>query len=161
MNRITDFFKGQSSHKIYLIPIFIVTVILISSFIASSLDKTPSQTAGMGRTINVTEQELKEDYGIVVDFIGVTPMMIGTGEVIDVEMRIINYEKAMKLLGNPDVGPKLVIQKPNAMPMAPEKEMKTTMMYEYMFPNMGNLVQPGDKLRILIGDVQIGPFIAK
>ena len=159
--RFTDILKKQSPRTIYLIPILVVTIILILSVVASSLDKTVSQTAGMGRTTKVSVEELKEKYGIVIDFIGVTPMMTGTGEVIDVEFRILDYEKAMKLIGQPDVLPKLLVEDPNTMPMLPEKEMKTVMMYEYMFPNMGNLVQPGDKLRILIGDIQLGPYIAK
>ncbi len=160
-NRITDFIKSQPSRAIYVVPILIVAAILIFSFVASSLDKTPALTEGMGRTIKVSEVELKEKYGIVIDFIGVTPMMIGTGEVIDVEMRILNFEKAMLLLGDQDINPKLVLEDPNAMPMDPEKAIKSSMMHEYMFPNMGNLVQPGDKLLILIGEVQLGPFISK
>lgn len=148
----------QSSRTVYIVPAIIVVLILAGSLVASLLDKTVAVTAGMGRTTVISEEELAEKYGLKVSFIGVAPMMIGIGDVIDLQFEILDFEKAMVLLGDPSSEPKLLLTAPNSMPMAPEKVVRSSMMFELMYPNMGNLVQPGDDIRILFGDIQLEPI---
>ncbi len=162
ISRFIEYLNTSSSKKIYILPAAIVLIILVVSVVAVNLDKTSNTLAqSMGRKTSISEKELEEQYGMKITFLGVAPMMIGSGEVVDLEIQIVDIAKARKLLDNPANTPKLLLNKPNSMPMVFEKSTLSSMMLEYMYPNMGGAVKPGDTLRVNFGDLQLGPMISK
>ncbi len=161
-NWLSQFLEKYNLKTIYLLPALIVVIILIASTIGGSFDKTVNNLGeAMGRKTVISQQELEKKYGIRINFLGVAPMM-GSGEaIIDLELQILDFNKAKVLIGDPKKPPQLVLSKPNAMPLLPERSTASSMMYEFMFPNMGNVVQPGDILRVNFGNLQVEPIKAK
>lgn len=111
----------------------------------------------------ITAEMLEEEYGIQVTLVGVT----AAGGMVDVRYRIIDPEKAVKLVDPEDgsIMPMVFAQNGTIMLM-PDMHMRTQQLtanrtYFNLIPNTQNAVRRGAIVTVAFGDIALEPMLAK
>lgn len=111
----------------------------------------------------LSAQTLEEEYGVQVSLVAVT----AAGGLVDVRYRIVDSEKAEKLVHEEDgsIMPMVYVYGSDTM-LIPDIHMRTQQlikdrMYFTLIPNSQNAVQRGAVVTIVFGDVALEPVIAK
>ena len=112
----------------------------------------------------ITAETLTEEYGIQVDLIAVT----AAGGLVDLRLKILDIEKARLLLQDSTDMPVLLVGDGNTMLSASQegatqliKSLTDDSPIFLIFPNQGNIVEPGTLVTVQIGDVRLEPLPAQ
>ena len=108
----------------------------------------------------ISIQTLEEEYGIRMSLVAVT----AAGGMVDVRYRIIDPEKAVKLIDETDGGimPMIYVQNSDVMLM-PDMHMRSQKliadrMYFELIPNTQNALTRGSFVTVVFGDVALEPM---
>jgi hypothetical protein len=110
-----------------------------------------------------SDSALEELYGIQVTLVGIT----AAGGIIDFRYRVVDPDKAMQWLKDPKLMPKIVVEDKGVILTHPKDAMndmrdpKAGEVRYMLYPNSGNVVKPGARVSIAIGDAQFGPYTAQ
>ena len=109
----------------------------------------------------ISTQTLEEEYGIRTMLVAVT----AAGGMVDVRYRIVDPEKAAKLVKDGGIMPMVYVQDSDVMLIA-EAHMRTQKliadrMYIDLIPNTQNAVKRGTVVTVAFGDVALEPIEAK
>lgn len=111
----------------------------------------------------ISIQTLEEEYGIRMSLVAVT----AAGGMVDVRYRIIDPEKAVKLIDETDGGimPMIYVQNSDVMLM-PDMHMRSQKliadrMYFELIPNTQNAVTRGSIVTVVFGDMALEPMVTK
>jgi len=98
---------------------------------------------------------------------GIRPKMIAVtagGGIIDFRYKVIDSTKANVTMRNAQKFPRLVIDDTGQV-MNPGInhiiELHDGIGYFLFFPNVGNVVEPGMELSVMVGDTRYGPLVVK
>ena len=155
--RVTSFFR--TNRLIFsVIIILILAVITLSAYISFNLHLSENRL----KPVPITQATLEQKYGLHVQLVATT----AAGGLIDVRLKIIDPQKARMLLGDQAnfpallVGNGVVIRVAEDIASQPIKFEKDAGIY-VLYPNAGNLVQPGSAVTITFGELQVEPIPAK
>lgn len=154
-----------SNRQPYYLTLGILAVIVLSS-VSYQLGVRGGSDHGEEHELPVhviSAQTLEEEYGIQVTLVAVT----AAGGMVDVRYRVIDPEKAVKLV-NPDDGgimPMIFVSGTDTMLM-PDMHMRTQQLtadrtYFTLIPNTQNAVQRGSFVTVAFENVALEPVIAK
>jgi hypothetical protein len=118
----------------------------------------PTQTEAQYLTLS----QLADQYGIQITLISVT----AAGGLVDLRLKVLDPEKARKLVGEPPTMPALV-------PLDSDLKLVTSHMMMHaillkkdavsyaLYPNARGAVKPGGRVSVAFNDVRLEPIIAK
>ena len=110
--------------------------------------------------VSITDAELEEQYGIRVTLVAVT----AAGGMVDLRIKVIDAEKADKLLGNHENMPALIPEgSKRRLGTTGEHRMKlfSGKVYYMLYGNSGGIVQPGTPVSVAFGNLILPPIPAK
>ena len=154
-NAVTD----NPQRKKYLIPTFLLAVVLLAGFLAYRAQQRPDAVV----LSTISQSVLEEQYGLRVNLVAVT----AAGGLVDVRLKMVDGEKARILLQDPDNFPSLWIAEGNVSLDVPEENRTQQINFEddgnlfVMFPNGRGMVKPGTPVTIRFGSTQVEPIPAK
>lgn len=149
-------------------PIFIIigavfiTVILAFFFGANapgSAEKNPLGRS-FGAAQMISARELEELYGVRVTLIGVT----AGGGLVDLRFKILDAQKAMRLLEDHDNMPALIPEGSDVrlgIPGVHGAEYQTGRVYYMLYGNANGIVQPGKPVSVAFGNIVLEPINAQ
>ena len=112
----------------------------------------------------LSAQTLAEKYGVQVNLIAVT----AGGGLVDLRLKILDAEKAKLLLQEPTDVPVLHIGEDEALLTAPEDstgQLLNSLQDDgnvfLMYPNVGNVLQPGTLVTVQFGEISLEPLPAQ
>jgi hypothetical protein len=138
---------------LFLSVIFLTTINAISPTQPQSLTSTKEI---------ISQQTLASEYGVEVKLIAVT----AAGGMIDLRLALTDGEKARSLLSDQANFPKILTSDGTVL-QASQDIASQGIKFEngnhiYIFyPNVQNVVKPGDSVSILFGDIQVEPIETK
>jgi len=105
---------------------------------------------------------LQDRHGIRVTRLGLT----NVNSAVDFQYMVTDVDKAMAWLHDEELMPTLVDEDSGMQMHHPPSMMhmpnpKVGRVYHMLMPNMGNAVKRGDRVSVVIGDLQLGPIIAQ
>lgn len=155
----------QMRQSRFFLPAMMLATILIGFFsyqIGVQSVKAHDSEHPLPETI-ISAQTLEEEYGIQMYLVAVT----AAGGMVDVRYRIIDPDKAAKLVDPEDGGimPMVYVQNGDIMLM-PDMHMRKQQliadrMYFTLIPNTRNVVHRGTIVTVSFGNVALEPMIAK
>ena len=147
-----------SAKRILVFTSIFTALLLIAGYAVNAMRTPQGDTLPPG-IVSISHKSLEEKYGLRVNLVAVT----GAGGFVDVRLKILNGEKAQPLLQGPDNFPSLFIDS-NTILGAPKETKEQEIRFEdngslfIMFPNAGNAVKPGTRVRIMFGDIALEPM---
>jgi hypothetical protein len=119
-------------------------------------------TAGMVKTVLISEKTLEEQYGLRIIQVGNT-MLDG---IVDMRLRIVDASKAAPLLGDPNRMPSLQVEGQDVMIMAARMShhthlIKTGGTLVVFFPNPHTMVHKGTQVSLVFGDLRVEPIVTR
>jgi hypothetical protein len=151
---------AKNTNKSGMFPILIVLLVVIAvgtaAYALSSRRTTPAPA------VNITQDELQQEYGLRTELVAVT----AAGGFVDVRIRMVNGDKAKKLLSDKKnfpslaVGKRVILQAPEDVKSQEIKFGDDGTMF-IMFPNSRGVVKPGTPVRILFGAIAVEPIDAR
>ena len=155
----------QMRQSRFFLPAMMVSMVLISFFSYQvGIQNAKAHDSGhpLPETI-ISAQTLEEEYGVQMYLVAVT----AAGGMVDVRYRIIEPDKAAKLVDPEDGGimPMVYVQNGDIMLM-PDMHMRTQQliadrMYFTLIPNTQNAVHRGTIVTVSFGVVALEPMIAR
>jgi hypothetical protein len=113
-----------------------------------------------GSTQMISAKDLAELYGLRVTLIGVT----AGGGLVDLRFKILDAQKAMKLLENHDNMPALIpagSQVRLGIPGVHGAEYETGKVYYMLYGNANGIVRPGTPVSVAFGNLVLEPITAQ
>lgn len=141
-----------------------ISLLVLAAFGAGTVyallrDKATPLPAG---TVTLSQSALEETYGLQINLIAAT----AAGGFVDVRMRIMDGEKARRLLGDSKNFPALVTE--NGLRLnAPADARSQKIRFEdnsslfVMYPNSGGAIRPGTPVTMLFGGTALEPIHAQ
>ena len=129
---------------------------------ACSTQKTSEATATKD-PLRVSQSELEAQYGVHVNLVAVT----AAGGLVDVRLKVVDAEKAKRLLKDATSYPALLVSGSDASLTVPvesraqEQKLENGGMIMLLFPNTRNAVKPGAQVAVLFGDIRLEPVVVK
>lgn len=143
----------HSLHLLVLLPV-------IAGFIAYRIWFVQSADITNGGadivTTTISQQMLEDRFGVTVKLIGVT----AAGGMVDFRFKVLNKEKAEFLVGGA-VDIKLLhvssgVELPASQEHAAHRdELIDGSIYYHFYPNVQNIVKPGDLIAVLFGSIRL------
>lgn len=147
-----------SPKRILVFASIFTALLLIAGYAINNMRVPQGDTLPPG-TVSMSHKSLEEEYGLHINLLAVT----AGGGFVDVRLKILNSEKAQSLLQSPDNFPSLFVD--NSTILGVSKEIKEQeIRFEdngslfIMFPNAGNAIKPGTRLRIMFGNIALEPM---
>lgn len=145
--------------------IWIITGIVLALLLAAALTfrNTSARPEQSKTTQVISESTLEEEYGIRVNLVAVT----AGGGFLDVRLKILNADKAARLLRDQKDYPSLQVGKNGPHLQVPAEnqqdltKLENGSMIFIMAPNLRNAVKPITPITILIGDKKLEPITAQ
>jgi hypothetical protein len=105
---------------------------------------------------------LEERHGIRIKLIGVT----GGGGLIDFRFKVLDQEKAGRLLKDPADVPVLVVEDSGTVLKPPDVkpqdiQLENDSVYLILYPNTAGTIKPGTSVLVTIGNVHLEPILAQ
>lgn len=124
----------------------------------SSLVSNPGSAAYQ----TMSASQLEETYGLAVRLVAVT----AGGGMVDFRLKVLDAQKARTLLMDPEMAPRLVVEKSGlvltAPPLQEELRFEDGGVYFILFPNSGSALQPGDQVSVAFGEnLRLEPVVAQ
>jgi hypothetical protein len=124
-------------------------------------DATPQPASAVARPTKGTalpppgDNEMR--HGIQITQVGLT----AAGGLVDVRFKVLDAEKARRLLGDPANMP-MLIAKDNPPLMPPHHALKGAkfsegLVFYILYPNVRSAIKPGLDVTVAMGDVRLGP----
>lgn len=109
----------------------------------------------------ISAQTLEEEYGIQMSLVAIT----AAGGMVDVRYRIIDPDKAAKLVTDGGIMPMVYVKNSDVMLM-PDSHMRTQKliadrMYFALIPNTQNALRRGMVVTVVFGDVALEPMVTR
>ena len=110
----------------------------------------------------ISQQDLKEKYGLDVTLLGVTAM----NSVIDLRLKILDADKASQLLEGHDKMPALIVENEDGLIHSARMSrhgsmLKTGGVYIAFFPNQRNEIKSGTPVSVVFGELRLAPIVAQ
>ena len=146
----------QTRSSKFIITALILVLLTVAGFLLNGRQKTSPADAPALKIISVAT--LEEQYGLRVNLIAVT----GAGSFVDVRIKIVDGEKA-KLLLSDDANFPVVLADNDIFLLAPVDTRSQPIIFDddadmfILYPNASNTVKPGAQVRILFGEIALGP----
>jgi hypothetical protein len=112
---------------------------------------------------NISQNTLEETYGLRVSLVAVT----AAGGMVDVRLKIVDGEKASRLLGDKANFPALLAADGVTQLNVDEDTRSQKVQLDangglyLMFPNAGNAVKQGARVTIFFGDTRLEPILVR
>ncbi len=142
--------------------IFFFTIILFLALSISACASAQSATQSASNE-NLSQAVLEEKYGIRVNLIAVT----AAGGLIDVRLKLVDPDKAKQLLKDSNNFPSLYVADKSVSLSVPDETKKQEIQFVkdggvyVMYPNSGDIVQPGSTVMIAFGSIKTEPLTVK
>jgi len=156
--KVNHLAANPAAKQIFIFVSITIVLILVGTYVINASRSSQTDRLPPG-TIPISHMTLEEKYGLRVNLVAVT----GAGGFVDVRLKILNGEKARSLLQDPNHFPSLVVDDDGTILSVSQETREQEFHFEdnsnlfIMFPNTGNAVKPGARLRILFGDVTLEP----
>lgn len=143
--------------------IAIILIVLVLGGLFTYINLQMRTASSLPQTTQISLSTLEENYGLRVDLIGVT----AAGGLVDLRFKVLDAEKAKKLLKDSKSLPQLVVADSGAILNTSEDSQSQEMKLEndgnlfLLFPNAGNALKPGSPVMVRFGDISLEPIIAK
>jgi hypothetical protein len=109
----------------------------------------------------IAEHTLEERYGIRITLIAVT----AGGGMVDLRYKVIDRAKAEPALQDPTKVPVLLAEDGTRLPapglVEPNQELVEGRVYYMLYPNTRGVVRPGTRVTVIVGEVELEPWIAQ
>ena len=145
----------------FVLPVAAILV-LIGGFLAYSAGANQNRATPQARAELISQRAFEDRYGIRIMMIGVS----AAGGLIDFRFKVLDAEKAVRLMRDPANMPALIVEDSGATLKAPEEmvhnlELNNGGVYFILYPNVQDAIKPGARVTVLFGDVRLEPIIAK
>lgn len=161
MTTITSALRGNRSFALW---IKAATIAVIFAFVVGIINPIKFFDEHLRHLalpdVTITDAELEEQYGIRVTLIAVT----AAGGIVDLRIKVLDAEKADKLLGNHENMPTLI-------PDGSKRRLGTTgnhrmklfsgKVYYMLYGNAQGVIQPGTPVSVAFGNLILPPIPAK
>jgi len=141
----------------YLIPTASLTIIVLAAlFTYQWWSHRPGATL-------ISQQDLKEKYGLQVTLLGVTAM----DGMIDLRFKVLDADKASQLLEGHAKMPALIVENGEEESIKSARMsrhgtlLKTGGVYIAFFPNPRHEIQSGTPVSVVFGELRLGPIVAQ
>ena len=151
--------KGSRSNK-FISPVLILLILIAAGFLFYRYTKL--QPVFSTKTI-ISQSAFEEQYGLRINLVAVT----AAGGMVDLRLKIVDAEKAKKLLQDKNNFPALYVSDRGRLLSAPEDTRSAEIQFEdgnnifLMYPNAGNAVSRGAAINIVFGDIALEPILVK
>jgi len=158
-NRFSTWTASWSNPRI-LIPGMAATMLLVG-FGAYQLGSLNAKSAHALPETVISAQTLEEEYGIKMELVALT----AAGGLVDVRYRVLDPDKAVKLVTDGGIMPMIHIANSEIVLM-PDAHMRTQKlikdrMYFALIPNVQNIVKQGTVVTVVFGDIALEPMLAQ
>lgn len=155
-------FRRGTRPLVYLLWLMGIIIFILQGCAPQAQNLDPGAKTGESPT------NVEEKWGIRPESI----MVSGAGHLIDFRYRVTDPEKAVKILGEPKLKTYLVDEASGvklAVPSSPKvgSLRQTTMtpeegrLYFCMFSNPNNLIKPGSKVTVVMGDLRAEDLVVQ
>ncbi|RPI91960.1 MAG: hypothetical protein EHM40_02260 [Chloroflexi bacterium] len=147
-----------SPKRILIFTSIFIALLFIARYVINTMRTPQGDTLPPG-TVSISHKTLEEEFGLHVNLLAVT----AGGGFVDVRLKILNSEKAKSLLQNPDNFPSLFIDNHTILGVSKEAGEQEIQFEDngslfIMFPNAGNAIKPGMRVRIMFGNIALEPM---
>jgi len=140
---------------------FAIILVIVSAAGMAFFNSYKSGSSSPATTV-ISQRALEETYGLRVNLVAVT----GAGGFVDVRLKMTDAEKAKRLLSDAKKFPALSTET-GVILTAPETAKSQKIKFDddgaiyILYPNSGNAVRVGARVKILFGDFVLEPIPAK
>ena len=149
------------SKKYFLLFFFILLTFAVFLIYGNLINYQPA--SGSSKATVLSQRILEEKYGLRVNLLAVT----AAGGMVDLRLKILDGEKARLLLQDKKNFPALLVGENNLLINVDDDTKAQEIKFDQngglflMFPNSGNAVKQGSPVKIVFGDFQLEPIVAK
>ena len=145
----------------YALPAVLLVALLAAFFAYRAwIARQPASAPASAQTMSAST--LEERYGLRITLIGVT----AGGGMIDFRFKVLDPQKAMRMLQDPHKLPRLVAEDSGTELKAPEGalhdvKLESGRIYYILYPNTRGAIRPGSAVSVVLGDERLEPIIAQ
>jgi hypothetical protein len=150
-----------SGSQRYILPgAYLAAVLVFGMFAFLGSRSAHNNQAHLASAQPISDEALLDQYGVQVKLVGLSMM----GSIVDFRLRIVDAEKAHKLLDNPDTMPMLVVEDSLLQLHAPhghhQDRLKDGGAWYMFFPNPGSSVRIGTPVIVMFGNLRLEGTVA-
>jgi hypothetical protein len=147
-----------SLSKLAAIVVALIVLIVLGIIYGFNVFRAARTISPQTEITSITQNAFEEKSGLRVQLLAVT----AAGGLVDLRLQIVDAEKAKAFLDNHanfpalHVGDDVVLQtSEEAVAAAQDIQIENGKSIFIMFPNTGNVIKPGDPVKIIFGNLQL------
>jgi len=143
--------------------VVLTTLVLLGGIVGCGPPAAEEATSTGTAIELISSDELQDRYGVTVRLLAVT----AGGGMVDLRLKILDTEKATRLLGDPPQAPSLVgddsgvtLQLPDGSQVEGLRLRDGEVLF-FLYPNIGGAIRPGTPVSVVFENERLEPVVAQ